>query len=64
VVTGSALMDRPVPGRPYSLGKLQQARALADMRALRRRGLPVVWLHLRDPVEGSGRLAQAVHGPG
>lgn len=60
VVTGSALTDRLVPGRPYSLGKLQQARALADVRALRRRGLPVVWLHLRDPVEGSGRLAQAV----
>jgi hypothetical protein len=60
VVTGSALTDRPVPGRPYSLGKLQQARALADVRALRRRRLPVVWLHLRDPVEGSGRLAQAV----
>jgi glucose-6-phosphate isomerase len=60
VVTGSALMDRPVPGRPYTLGKLQQARALADVRALRRQGLPVVWLHLRDPIEGAGRLAQAV----
>jgi hypothetical protein len=60
VITGAVLEDRHVPGRPYSLGKLQLVRALADVRALRSHGLPVVWLHLRNPIEGAGRLTQAV----
>lgn len=63
VVTGEATDDHPVPGRPYSLGKLQLARALADVRALRKRHLPVLRLHLRDPVEGSGLLTEAVREP-
>ncbi|MBC6462284.1 phosphoheptose isomerase [Actinomadura sp. HBU206391] len=56
VVTGAGMADHAVPGRPYTLGKLHLARALADVRALRRRGIPVVRLHLRDPIEGAGRL--------
>jgi glucose-6-phosphate isomerase len=62
VVTGAVLADHAVPGRPYSLGKLQLARALADVRALRRRGIPVVRLHLRDPIEGAGRLVDIARG--
>ncbi|SEG65101.1 glucose-6-phosphate isomerase [Thermomonospora echinospora] len=63
VVTGTAAGgDRPVPGRPYTLGRLRLARALADVRALRRRGLPVLWLHLREPGWDAGRLAEAVRG--
>lgn len=58
VVTGGVLSDYAVPSRPYSLGKLQLARALADVRALRRRRLPVIWLHLRDPIEGVARLTE------
>jgi glucose-6-phosphate isomerase len=57
---GDAFADRPVPGRPYTLGKIRQARAMAEVRALRRRGLPVVRLHLRDPVAGAGLLTDAV----
>ncbi|MBX6766678.1 MAG: hypothetical protein IRY90_05940, partial [Actinomadura rubrobrunea] len=64
IVTGEPapddpLADHPVPGRPYGLAKLQLARALAEVRSLRQRGLPVVRLHLRDPVEGAARLAAA-----
>ncbi|HEX2313065.1 MAG TPA: phosphoheptose isomerase [Thermomonospora sp.] len=62
VVTGAMPDDLPVPGRPYSLGRLQFARALADVRSLRRRGLPVLWLHLRDPAAGAARLLEAVRG--
>lgn len=60
VVTGDGLTEMPVPGRPYSLGDLQLARALADVRALRREGLPVLWLHLRDPLQGAARLIDLV----
>ncbi|GAA2452538.1 glucose-6-phosphate isomerase [Actinomadura vinacea] len=57
---GDAFADHPVPGRPYSLGKVRLARAMAEVRALRQRGLPVVRLHLRDPVAGAGQLSEAV----
>lgn len=57
---GDALAAHPVPGRPYSLAKLQLARALGEVRALRNRGLPALRLHLRDPVEGAGLLTEAV----
>ncbi|MFB4318668.1 phosphoheptose isomerase [Actinomadura sp. 21ATH] len=57
---GDAFADLPVPGRPYTLGQVRLARAMAEVRALRRRGLPVVRLHLRDPVAGAGRLTEAV----
>ncbi|WP_131742914.1 phosphoheptose isomerase [Actinomadura roseirufa] len=57
---GDELAAHPVPGRPYGLAKLRLARALAEVRALRSRGLPVLRLHLRDPVAGAGRLTEAV----
>ncbi|WUI03053.1 phosphoheptose isomerase [Spirillospora sp. NBC_00431] len=57
---GDALAANPIPGRPYSLAKLQVARAVGELRALRRRRLPVIRLHLRDPVDGAGRLTEAV----
>ncbi|WP_019633749.1 hypothetical protein [Actinomadura atramentaria] len=56
---GDPLGDHPVPGRPYGLATLQFTRGLAEARALRQRGLPVVHLHLRDPVRGAGRLIAA-----
>lgn len=60
VITGSGMTDLPIPGRPYGLGDLQLARALADVRALRRCGRPVLWLHLRDPLQGAARLIDLV----
>ncbi|POM22322.1 Glucose-6-phosphate isomerase [Actinomadura rubteroloni] len=56
---GDPLGDLAVPGRPYGLATLQFTRGVAEARALRQRGLPVVHLHLRDPVGGAGRLAAA-----
>ncbi|MBT2211722.1 MULTISPECIES: phosphoheptose isomerase [Actinomadura] len=57
---GDALAAHPVPGRPYGLAKLRLARALAEVRSLRARGLPTLRMHLRDPVEGAGLLTEAV----
>ncbi|WP_198679238.1 phosphoheptose isomerase [Thermomonospora amylolytica] len=62
VLTGEAAGDRVVPGRPYTLGGLRTARALADVRALRRQGLPVLWLHLRDPAADAARLVAVITG--
>lgn len=57
---GDDLATRPIPGRPYSLAQLQLARALAELRALRDRRLPVIRLHLRDPVDGAEKLTEAM----
>lgn len=57
---GDPLAAHPVPGRPYSLAQLRLARALGELRALRGRRLPVIRLHLRDPIEGAGKLTEAV----
>ncbi len=64
VITSEPTRDRDIPGRPYTLSTLRLARALADVRCLRRRGLPVTWLHLREPAEGAARLAQIMRGAG
>ncbi len=47
----------PVHGQPYSLGELQMAQALGDEESLRRRGRPVMRIHL--PAGGTG-LAELV----
>jgi glucose-6-phosphate isomerase len=61
---GDTLAAQPIPGRPYSLARMRLARAIAEVRALRRRGLPVVRLHLRDPVAGAERLIEAARTAG
>jgi glucose-6-phosphate isomerase len=58
-VTGAVTGDVPVPGRPFSLGRLQLAQALGDLRALGQRGRPAVRLHLRDRAEGLRQLLAA-----
>jgi glucose-6-phosphate isomerase len=58
-VTGEATEDVAVPGKPYSLGRLQLAQAFGDLRALRSRGRPVVRLHLRDRAAGLAELLDA-----
>jgi glucose-6-phosphate isomerase len=59
-ITGAVGTDIEVPGKPYSLGRLQLAQASGDLRALRSRGRPAVRLHLRDRVEGLAQLMDAV----
>jgi glucose-6-phosphate isomerase len=58
-ITGSFERDLPVPGQPFTLGRLQLAQALGDLGALQRRDRPAVRLHLRDRAAGLGQLLAA-----
>ncbi|MFD0472932.1 glucose-6-phosphate isomerase [Nonomuraea thailandensis] len=58
-ITGAVTEDVAVPGRPYSLGRLQLAQALGDLGALETRGRPAVRLHLTDRAAGVARLLEA-----
>jgi glucose-6-phosphate isomerase len=64
-ITGAVTKDLPVPGQPFTLGRLQLAQALGDLGALAGRGRPAVRLHLRDRAAGLAQLlAAAGTGPG
>ncbi|GGK84574.1 glucose-6-phosphate isomerase [Sphaerisporangium melleum] len=58
-ITGAVGDDVEVPGRPYTLGRLQLAQALGDRDALHQRGRPVVRLHLTDREAGVRHLLTA-----
>lgn len=58
-LTGAVTDDIAVPGRPYTLGRLQMAQALGDNGALRGRGRPVVRLHLTDRERGLAQVLTA-----
>jgi glucose-6-phosphate isomerase len=58
-VTGAVSDDVAVPGRPFSLGRLQRAQALGDLGALRQRDRPAVRVHLRDRAAGIAQLLRA-----
>ncbi|MGC5012065.1 glucose-6-phosphate isomerase [Streptosporangium sp. DT93] len=58
-ITGAVEDDVEVPGKPYTLGRLQLAQALGDLGALTGRGRPAVRLHLTDRVAGVARLLAA-----
>ncbi|GAB3146126.1 glucose-6-phosphate isomerase [Microbispora hainanensis] len=55
-ITGAVTEDVEVPGKPYTLGRLQLAQALGDLGALTSRGRPAVRLHLTDRVAGVRHL--------
>jgi len=58
-VTGAVHSDVRVPGRDFTLGRLQLAQALGDIGALHQRGRPAVRLHLRDRAAGLAQLLDA-----
>ncbi|MER7210281.1 glucose-6-phosphate isomerase [Streptosporangium sp. NPDC000239] len=58
-ITGAVEEDVEVPGKPYTLGRLQLAQALGDQDALAGRGRPAVRLHLTDRTAGVARLLEA-----
>ncbi len=58
-ITGASAEDLPVPGRPYSFGRLQLAQALGDLRALAGRSRPALRLHLTDRARGIDELLAA-----
>ncbi|GII51663.1 glucose-6-phosphate isomerase [Planotetraspora thailandica] len=55
-ITGAVTNDIDVPDMPYTLGRLQLAQALGDLRALASRGRPAVRLHLTDRIAGVRHL--------
>ncbi|MGH3875733.1 MAG: glucose-6-phosphate isomerase [Actinophytocola sp.] len=63
-LTGAVTDDIQVPGRPYTLGTLQQAQALGDGQVLREHGRPVLRLHLTDRAAGLAHLVKAVQEAG
>jgi glucose-6-phosphate isomerase len=63
-VTGAVTRDVPVPGRPYSFGRLELAQALGDQRALSERGRPFVRLHLTSREAGVHQLLDAAEAAG
>ncbi|MBG0832887.1 glucose-6-phosphate isomerase [Planomonospora sp. ID67723] len=58
-ITGANESDLEVPGKPYTLGRLQLAQALGDQGALVKRARPAVRLHLTDRAAGVARLLAA-----
>jgi len=58
-ITGAVTADVPVPGRDFTLGRLQLAQALGDLGALRQRSRPAVRLHLRDRPAGLRQVLDA-----
>lgn len=58
-ITGVVQEDVQVPGRDFTLGRLQLAQALGDIGALHKRGRPAVRLHLRDRAAGLAQVLGA-----
>ncbi len=58
-ITGAVGVDLPVPGQPFTFGKLQAAQAAGDRQALAQRGRPLLHLHLTDRAAGAARLLAA-----
>lgn len=58
-ITADAAEDLPVPGRPFTLGRLIAAQASGDAAVLAGHGLPVVRLHLSDRAGQTAALQAA-----
>lgn len=61
-LTGAVPTDLAVPGQPFTLGQLQVAQALGDLRALRARGRPAIRVHLLDRAAGLAQLVATARG--
>jgi glucose-6-phosphate isomerase len=60
-LTSDHPVDRPIPGWPYTFGRLIDAQADGDRRVLARKGLPVLRVHLGPDLDaGLAALARAV----
>ena len=56
IITMTDVEDVPIPGEAYSFGVLKTAQALGDYRALKKRGRPVIHVHLEDESDLAGML--------
>jgi glucose-6-phosphate isomerase len=59
-LTSDHPVDRPIPGWPYTFGRLIDAQAEGDFAAIESHDLPIMRAHLADPATGLAALEQAL----
>jgi transaldolase/glucose-6-phosphate isomerase len=59
-LTSDHLVDRPIPGWPYSFGQLIDAQAEGDFAAIEAHDLPILRVHLADVESGLAALESAL----
>jgi glucose-6-phosphate isomerase len=60
-LTSDHAVDRPIPGWPYTFGRLIDAQAEGDFAAIESHDLPILRVHLADPERGLIALEAALH---
>ena len=60
-LTSDHPLDRPIPGWPYTFGRLIDAQAEGDFAAIESHDLPILRVHLVDPERGLVALEAALH---
>ncbi len=59
-LTADHPVDRPIPGWPYTFGRLIDAQASGDFAAIESHDLPILRVHLADPERGLIALESAL----
>jgi transaldolase/glucose-6-phosphate isomerase len=59
-LTSDHPVDRPIPGWPYTFGRLIDAQAQGDFESIEGHDLPIVRIHLADPDTGLAELEAAL----
>jgi glucose-6-phosphate isomerase len=59
-LTSDHPVDRPIPGWPYTFGRLIDAQAEGDFAAIEAHDLPILRVHLTDPERGLAALEAAL----
>ena len=59
-LTSDHPIDRPIPGWPYTFGRLIDAQAQGDFESIESHDLPIVRVHLADPETDLPRLHAAL----
>ncbi|HEX2755010.1 MAG TPA: hypothetical protein VHM48_06080 [Candidatus Limnocylindrales bacterium] len=59
-LTSDHPVDRPIPGWPYTFGRLIDAQAEGDFAAIESHDLPILRVHLTDPEQGLVALEAAL----
>jgi transaldolase/glucose-6-phosphate isomerase len=59
-LTSDHPVDRPIPGWPYTFGRLIDAQAEGDFAAIESHDLPIMRVHVADPASGLAALEQAL----
>jgi transaldolase/glucose-6-phosphate isomerase len=59
-LTADHPQDRPIPGWPYTFGRLIDAQAEGDFAAIEAHDLPILGVHLADPERGLEALEAAL----